>query len=471
MLTLFAVAAVAGGPGIGRAADGDRDVGDARAADGRPNVLIIVTDDQRATDTLQVMPNTLHYFRETGTRYTNAFAATPLCCPSRATLLTGRYAHNTGVKNNSGGANLDPAALFPRLLKESGYQTALAGKFLNGWPRNEPPPYFDRYAMLLADRASDEYWDPVFDRNGSVGAVPGYSTDLIRTYAMRSLRRFERADETPWFLYVAPHAPHHPWKAAPRHRDAPVGLWRGNPAVFERDRSDKPPFVQAFRFTIREGRAVRKGQLRTLMSVDEMVGKIFTTLRGLGESRDTLAIYTSDNGFIWADHGIGGARGTAGQKRLPYTASVKVPFLLRWPKQVAPGVVRRRLTGIVDIAPTVLDAVGHQGDSTGPSMDGRSLLQPDTRARVLLEYWREGDKRFPTWASIRTRTLQYVEYYDEDGLTPIFREFYDLGSDPWELNNLLSDGDPGNDPNVGALAAQLSEDRRCAGTDGGLPCP
>ena len=432
-----------------------------------PNVLIIVTDDQRASDTLSVMPETRRLFARNGTRYSNAFAATPLCCPSRATILTGRYAHNTRVRTNNQATKLDPATMFPRLLRAAGYRTALVGKFMNSWPAASPPPHFDRYAVFPDGRSA--YFDPRVNLNGLLHRVAGYSTTLVRRYSLRFLRRFERRDERPWLLYVAPFAPHPPSRPEPKYADAALPSWPGNPSVFERDRSDKPPFVRRLHYSLREGRAVRARQLRTLMSVDDMVGRISESLGALGERRDTLAIFLSDNGFIWADHRIGGEGKTAGQKRLPYTASIRIPLLIRWPGQVPQGATSARLTGTVDVAPTVLDAAGVAPDPAAPPLDGRSLLQPAVRDRVLLEYWRLGNSPFKTWASTRTRRFQYTEYY-ESGRT-VFREYYDLRRDPWQLSNLLGDGDPSNDPNLSALEAQLAGDRACVGTQGSGACP
>jgi arylsulfatase A-like enzyme len=432
-----------------------------------PNILIFVTDDQRATETLSVMPRTRRYFRRQGTQYTNAFATTPLCCPSRTTILTGRYAHNTGVRRNNEARGLDRTTLFPRVLRRSGYRTALVGKFLNGW--GSRPPYFDLWAMR---RGGNLYEDPTFNVNGRVRRLAGYSTDLIGSYARAFLRRFELEDRSPWFLYVAPMAPHWPWTPAARHRHAPLSVWPGNPAVFEADRSDKPRFVRSIFYTLEDARAVRAGQLRTLMSVDDMIARVFRVLARLNEKRNTLAIFTSDNGFLWADHHLGGAHSTAGAKRFPYTASVQVPFLVRWPGHVAPGAKSHRLTGLVDIAPTVLAAARVARDPTKPPLDGRSLFAPGRRVRLLLEYWRgQNEDAVPTWASLRTKRYQYIEYYRPDGRRS-FREYYDLVRDPWQLRNLLHDGNPGNNPNLRSLRDRLARDRRCAGRGAvERPCP
>jgi arylsulfatase A-like enzyme len=184
-------------------------------------------------------------------------------------------------------------------------------------------------------------------------------------------------------------APHHPWTPEARYRAVPLRSWPGNPAVFERDRSDKPPSFRKIDWSLADGRRVRDGQLRTLMSVDDMVGRLFATLHELGETRGTLAFFLSDNGYLWADHHLGGDLNTAGQKRLPYTDSVRVPFFMRWLGHLPAGTRDTRLAANVDIAPTVLEAAGIPQDPAKPPLDGRSLLAPDARNRLLLERWRE----------------------------------------------------------------------------------
>jgi arylsulfatase A-like enzyme len=439
-----------------------------RAAAAAPNVLIIVTDDQRAANTMWVMPKTGYRFVRQGVSYPRGFVTTPLCCPSRATIFTGRYAHNTRVQTNGPPKGFDTTTMFPRLLRNAGYRTAMVGNFLNSWPLTARPPYFNRWAL-----GGKPYVDPAFNINGTIRTVPGYSTELVGDFAIRFLRGFETNDSHPWFLYVAPLAPHHPWTPEGRYRAVPLRSWPGNPAVFERDRSDKPPSFRKIDWSLADGRRVRDGQLRTLMSVDDMVGRLFATLHELGETRDTLAFFLSDNGYLWADHHLGGDRNTAGQKRLPYTDSVRVPFFMRWLGHLPAGTRDTRLAANVDIAPTVLEAAGIPQDPAKPPLDGRSLLAPDARNRLLLERWRERVAPWiPNWASLRTRDYQYIEYYADDGVTTIFREYYDLRRDPWQLTNLLHDGNPNNDPNVAPLRRQLAADRQCSGTGpGASACP
>ena len=132
--------------------------------------------------------------------------------------------------------------MFPRLLKRAGYRTAIAGKFLNSWGLDRPPPFCDRFAA-----GGSPYFEPEFNVNGTVKTLNGYGPTLVGEFARRFLRRFETNDAAPWLLYVAPHAPHHPWTPAGRHRFHPVGSWPGNPAVLESDRSDKLAYVGASR--------------------------------------------------------------------------------------------------------------------------------------------------------------------------------------------------------------------------------
>ena len=432
----------------------------------RPNILVIITDDQPAVGTLPVMPRTLAFFGEGGTRFVNAFGTTPLCSPGRVSILTGRYAHNTGVFGNGSTArSLDRSTLFPGLLRRADYETGFVGKFFNAWSIATPPPHFDRWAMLDIRRP---YRSATFNLNGSVRRERGHSTDVMARHAVSFLRRFDRhADRAPWLLYVAPAAPHAPWQSPRRHRSAPVPAWDPSPAVGELDRSDKPPYVRAQNFAPRDAAEVRRRQLRTLMAVDDLIGRIARTLEELGETRRTLAIFTSDNGFLWGDHRFGGEFGRAGNKRVPYTASVKVPLLLRWPGRVAAGRVDSRLAATIDIAPTILAAARIR---PGWTTDGRSLLSRQRRSRILLEFRR--DSGVPTWASLRTRRYQYVEYYAANG-NRTFGEYYDLVRDPWQLRNLLRDGTAANDPPLRAVRGMLQRLRRCSGHRPAIatPCP
>jgi arylsulfatase A-like enzyme len=421
-----------------------------------PNILIFLTDDQRASGTVTeaVMPNVRRWLAGGGRTFTDFYGTTPLCCPDRSVLFSGRYAHNTGVLTNADASVLDQASTMQRLLQGTGYRTAIVGKFLNGWDTSEAPPYFNDHALVAGG-----YTDVWFDVDGVGRRVP-YSTGFIGEQTIAYLDTFERDDTQPWMLVVATTAPHHPWTPSDRYAEADVGPWNGNPSTRETDRSDKPPWVRSLRFSLSQARIVRTAQLRTLRSVDDMVGGVLTHAESLGELSDTLVIYTSDNGYVWGDHGLGGDHGTAGQKRFPYTASVRVPFFLRWDGHVRAGSIDRRLTGMVDVAATVLEAAGVDPDY---QLDGHSLLSRYSRRRILLEYWLDaGAPGIPAWVSLRTPTAQLIQWFEPSGAIA-FREYYDVREDPWQLVNLLHDRDP-DDPNIRKLVVELRTDATCAGT-------
>ena len=205
--------------------------------------------------------------------------------------------------------------------------------------------------------------------------------------------------------------------------------------------------------------ALRTGQARTLLSVDDLVERVMGRLQATGELDDTLVFYLSDNGYSWGEHRHVG-------KFVPYTESIKVPFLVRWPGRLPAGTVDDRLVATVDIKPTVLAAAGIRPDP-GDTVDGRSLLDGRRRERLLAEYWRDQANApgVRDWAALRAPEWQYVENYDQPG-GGTFREFYDLRRDPGMERNLLADDDPGNDPPA-TLAAELAAARTCAGAS----CP
>jgi arylsulfatase A-like enzyme len=414
----------------------------------RPNILLIVTDDQRATETMQVMARTLEWFGEGGTTFTNAYATTPVCCPSRAAIMTGRFNHNNGVRTNSDAAGLDQERTIQASLQDAGYRTGLVGKYLNGWPPPDPAPHFDRFSVLIPQ--GDTYMNNQFNNDGVLMTEPGYSTDIIRDKAVSLIQSNlgGLSDEQPWFLMVTPFAPHHPWEAAERHADEEMGTWNGNPAVFEKNEKDKPSYVRRSKRSFARSQEVRQGQLRSLLAVDDMVQAIVDELEASDE-QNTLAIFMSDNGFMWSEHGLQG-------KSYPYTASIRIPMLARWPSRISAGASDGRPVANLDVTPTIAEAA-ELPDPT-PPYDGRSLLQPGRRQKMLTEAWtgRGG------WASIRTSAYHYIENYRASGKIRM-REYYDLRRDPWELRNLFGDDKPGNDPFPGSLHGELVAARACSG--------
>lgn len=378
-----------------------------------PNVLLIVTDDQRdGPQSIGAMPQTRSLFADGGTGFENAYATTPMCCPSRASIFSGRYVHNHGVMNNRTDL-ARPKLTWQRHLDDAGYETALYGKYLNSWldrrPR-DPIPHFD------------DSWQG-YDLNH--GKNPLEAERFLAERATGFLAEAERTDDRPWAMVLAARSPHSPYRHPDRFlRD--VGTFLPAPSVKE-DLADKPAYVRrtahALRRRIRRGATARKprnvytGQLRELLAVDEMVGDVFGLLRRLSEDEDTLAIFVSDNGFFWGEHSLPG-------KKFPYREAVEVPLYVRWPGRVPAGVVDDRLVANIDVAPTIMDAAG-----VAPRYrpDGHSLLDAGWARRGLLL---EGPNRL--WRSYVTSGKQYVRWGDGS------REYYDLRRDPFQQHNALA---------------------------------
>lgn len=426
------------------------------AAAKRPNVLLVVTDDQRAEGTMQVMPKTRRWFGRKGTEFTSAHVTTPLCCPSRATILTGRYAHNHGMwLNNAPRPQLEQRRTVQRHLHRAGYRTGIVGKLVANFPLERRARFWDS-ARIFRGGYRRTRWNV----NGRLRTVRRYSTAYIAKHGARFVRGAERRDRKPWFLYVATSAPHAPFEPQRKYADAPVGSFPESPGTAETNLTDKPAFLRrlAQRAALPRARieALREGQLRTLISVDDMMGRLRRALRKGGELRRTLVIFISDNGLLWGEHG------GLTIKDLPYPEATRVPLLVSWPGRVPRRAVDDRLVANVDLAPTILDAAGVR---SGRPMDGRSLLDRGRRDRLLLEYGGFKDL-IPPWVSlVRPGGAQYTRYRGSvaGGLG---RELYD-GSDPFQLGNVLGPGSRLDPAVVAELDTQLDRDQACAGAS----CP
>jgi arylsulfatase A-like enzyme len=424
-----------------------------------PNVLVIITDDQRL-DLMEDMPKTRRWLGKNGTTFSQAFTTDPQCCPARASLFTGKYPHNHGVEENGQVSKLDLSTTMQHYLDQAGYHTGLVGKYFIRWGLQEAPPDFDDFSMgqigISARRSN--YYDTKWNMNGNIRQVATYSTEFIRRRSLSFLRKSEtNSDDTPWFLYMATSAPHKPMLPEEKYWRTPVRPWFPQPpAISETDLSDKPPWFQGYRASGRWGS--RRSQIRMMRSVDDMVDSVMRWLKEHDE-RNTLVIFTSDHGYFWGEHGLSG-------KGDPHFEGVAIPLLMRWPDHVESGDVDDRLASIADIAPTVMEAAGVEPDPTQP-MDGTSLLSATERDHLLIEFF--GTKRTPPWAAIRSNLYHYIVYYDEEGDT-LFREYYDVLSDPSQLNNALADADPNNDPSPAdaALVEGLLEAARVCK---GITCP
>ncbi len=395
---------------------------------------------------MSVMPKTLGIFRDGGITYTNGVVTTPLCCPSRASIFSGQYAHNHGVVSNTKSRALNQSHTMQAELKAHGYRTALSGKFLNGWTAN--PPHFDRWVMHL-----DSFIDPTFNWEGVQKKVPGYATTLLKRKAIEYLNHFEQQDTDPWFMQVSTNAPHEPATPATKYADAAIPAWNRSPAVLETDVSDKPAYVRAAKINRAEVAALRDRQLRSLMSVDDLVGTLFAKMRTLGEDRDTLAFFLSDNGLLLGEHRLI-------RKRLPYDQDIRVPFFVRWPDRFPAGVVENKVVANIDIAPTVYESAGI---TPSYEVDGESLLSSN-RSRIFVEYFFDSaeGRSIPTWQQVWSPGETYTRY---PATTPTTREYYGQ-DDTWQLTNLYQDGIEGNEPaDAATFEALMDAWSACSGAE------
>jgi arylsulfatase A-like enzyme len=400
-----------------------------------PNIVLILTDDQR-WDLMADMPILQTQLVNKGVTFTNAFAHNPLCCPSRASLLTGKYSHTTGVWRN-GGAYGGYGAFKPSegstvatWLHDAGYRTALIGKYLNGYTVKNGafvPPGWDRWVAYAGNTSYYNYRLSVDGVVSSYGAAEAdYSTDVLAQYATDFISTAPADQQI--LLWFTPFSPHTPQIPAPRHVDA-LPNFQGirPPNLNEADVSDKPQWVQAL--TSRAtGDRQRKLQAQALLSVDDAIGGILGALEATGRLSNTLIVFASDNGLSLNSHRWNG-------KLAPWEESIRVPFVIRY-DPMTKGVASHddHLVVNVDAAPTFAEAAR----VAAPGAEGRSLLkllkEPTSgwRDSFVLEHYIEGGDP-PTYCGVRTTRYKYIEYSTGE------EELYDLQADPYELESKHAD--------------------------------
>lgn len=428
----------------------------------RPNVVVVMTDDQDARS-IEVMEGVDRVLAQQGTTFENAFATFPLCCPSRASFLTGQYAHNHGVMSNQepegGFKAFDDRETLPVWLGREGYRTAYVGKYLNGYDstrrRYIPPGWDDWHAPV--QNTTSHMFDYTLNENGRFNhygdSAADYQTDVYGQKAARFVRDSAPAGR-PFFLTMSPLAPHgeigrrgalpNP-RPAPRHEARFEGTPLPRPPSFdEREVADKPTFVrQAPRLTEDDVSTLTEryqDRLASLLAVDEAVDRIVRALRESGELDETLIVFTSDNGYLLGEHRLT-------EKKWLYEESAQVPLIVRGPGMPA-GEVRSQLAANIDLAPTILELAGAR--AAGRAVDGRSLLpladDPEMGAGrdLLLENGRS--------TAIRTPRYMFARHRNESGAR---EELYDLRSDPYQLESRHSGG-PHSTPEHDALSDELS---------------
>lgn len=440
----------------------------------RPNIVFIVTDDQR-WDTVEYMPQTLALLADQGIRFTNAFVTTPLCGPSRASMLTGNYARHHGVRTNFGGirALIGPDnSTIATWLHDVGYRTSMIGKYMVGYAELCPPfrtscyqpPGWDDWHVFLGQK----YYNYQLSENGTVNSYGAseadYSTDVLTAKAVDFIRN---AEGQPFFLHVGYHAPHGeiPFPIpAPRHAGtyrilppAPPVLPPWRPVSFdEEDMTDKPPWMAGLpRATDRLGIFVlgnfnentRLLQLEANLAVDEGIAEIVAALEETGQADNTVIVFVSDNGFFWGEHRLFTG------KDYPYIESLRVPLLIRYPRMFPTARIEDRIVLSLDIAPTLAALAKTAPAQPIDGVNAVPLLSGDAtewRTDFASEWWGSSTEGLQDYQAVCSVDWHYIYYPEVDQ-----RELYDLMNDPYELENQA--GDPSHQEIVAMQEQRLSE--------------
>ena len=472
MKVLTLVGVIAAALAVAASSSADQEAAARAQQQAKPNIVVVMTDDQ-TVESMRVMTNVQRLLGAEGTTFANSFASYPLCCPSRATFITGQYGHNHTIMGNrppiGGYEKLAPthSNTLPAWLAAAGYHTLHIGKYLNGYgrtnPREVPAGWTEWYGSI--DPTTYQFYNYTLNENRTLvryGSGPEhYQADVYTAKAVAAVRRLAPAAK-PFFLSLAYLAPHSggPREAgdprnlatpvpAPRHRDRFASEPMPTPPSFnEADVSDKPNAIQRRPLmTAQRVAAVTemyRQRLESLLAVDEGVAQLVEALRATGELDNTLVVFTTDNGFFHGEHRVPNGKVQA------YEPSIRVPLVLRGPG-VARGVRRTQPAINVDLAATILDAADARA---GRTLDGRSLLPLSRDHRVLPG--RDVLLETPTYSAIRTPRYVYVEHTTGE------RELYDLAADPHQLTS--RHGDAALAPLRAELARRLALLRACKGS-------
>lgn len=426
------------------------------------NVIFILSDDHRH-DFMGFMPGApdwletpaLDRMAARGAHLRNAFVTTSLCSPSRASILTGQYAHRHRIVDNSSPIP-QGTVFFPQFLQRAGFRTAYIGKWHMGEVDDDPQPGFDHWVSF---RGQGSYRDPVLNVNGRRVQEKGYTTDILTNHALDWLRRNGAPGGKPFFLYLSHKAVHAEFEAAPRHRGRHAGKPIPYPPTMNREATaGKPDWVRAQRNSWHGVDFMYHGAMQfdeffrayteTLLALDESVGRVLEYVDQSGLAPSTLVIYMGDNGFLLGEHGLI-------DKRNAYEASMRVPMLAYAPGLIAAGSAITAMVRGIDIAPTILELAN--AAATIP-MDGRSVLpllrgeQASWPLELLYEYyWEDAFPHTPTVFALRDARYKYIYYHGvwDAG------ELYDLERDPDERTNLIAD--PAYQPRAEAMKRRLWE--------------
>ena len=449
----------------------------------KPNIIYILIDDLDMS-AIKFMPRLQAEFGDKGMTFTNHFVTSSVCCPSRASILSGKYVHNHGVLHQ-GGDERGSYRAFHRLgidkstvataLKAKGYSTSLIGKYFSTYSNlfaGYIPPGWDEWSALLDGPGA--FFNYKMSENGKIvtyGKNPeDYQTDVLARKSVDFIQRMA-SEKKPFFLYLAPYAVHTPLTSAPRHLDVDFTSFKAPrpPSFNEEDVSDKPEWVRTQKKMNEKNIAALDWsfqlRLRMLLSLEEMLDNIIETLKNEGVLDNTYIFFTSDNGLRYGVHRLPGGKLT------PYEEDIHVPLVVRGPG-VPAGQTVNHFTSNVDFLPTFADIAGVLEPE---SADGRSLLKvlkgehpqdSNLRSSLLIEHWPPaipGNKWPgmggpmnipPKYKALRTDIFKYVVYVTDE------RELYDLRGDPFEMENIYKTANP---KLIEQLETRLQEYGSCSG--------
>ncbi len=408
----------------------------------RPNIVFVLVDDLRFDE----LACTGHPFAQTphadrlareGALFTNAFAATPLCSPSRASFLTGQHPHTHGIIDNTDRSPLSHKLVtWPRLLHDAGYETAFLGKWHMGVD-DSPRPGFDHWVSFPGQ---GESFDPPLNVDGKAIRPKGYITDILTDHAVAFL---ERPRSKPFCLYLS-HKAIHPnitqaadgsvsgsgaaddFKVAPRHKDLYAGMTpprRGNYKVVPHDKPallQSIPGVAPLSPETATDDATILNRMRMTKAIDEGLGRLLASLEKSNQLANTAIVFTSDHGYFYGEHCLNAER------RLAYEETIRIPLLIRYPRAYKPR--------------TRIDALTMSTDLFSLCLGWAGLPAPQIPKRdaILVEYYSDAvfrRIRKMGYQAIRTKRWKYIHYTDREGAD----ELYDLQSDPYELTNRIND--------------------------------
>lgn len=442
-----------------------------KASDARPNIVFIMSDDHAAHaisaygSKLIKTPNIDRLANE-GMKFENCFVTNSICTPSRAVIVTGKYSHLNGVPVFNHIDSSQP--MLQKYLQQSGYYTGMIGKWHLGGqnpytPENGKPTGFDYWNILPGQGA---YFDPLMIEMGERKKLTGYVTDIITDLAIQFVQK--RPQDKPFFLMYHHKAPHRNWQPDEKHRKQYENYEPPIPATFdddykgksdaarnstmhidanlnESDTKGKPPegltgaALKKWKFT-----RYMQDYLACVQAVDDNIGRFLDYLDKSGLAENTIVVYTSDQGFFLGEHNFY-------DKRFMYEESLRMPFLIRWPKQIKAGSVNKGMILNVDFAPTFLDAAGLK---TPADMQGRSFMPllagktpKDWRTSMYYRYYHPGHHNVAAHYGIRTMRYKLIYFHKLNQW-----EFYDLQKDPIEMRNEY------NNPSYAKTVASLKKE-------------